>query len=264
MKKLDYFTALSYEPIMLSVGIIRKPTLKDVSVLTFPAFELYQSLLVLTPEKYYQSFGYELGLEKTKNLWDSFTEQQKENLEIFDIIVDNEEFRKMYIEMLNYFFVDTVIYHDTYFYVVKNYEKGKEITKENIQGFFGKELLNEVVNIIKEICCIDVEEKETDQNFKNDLARKLWKKMHPPKDESKPKNNINLTIPNVISTVAANSFNLNIIDIWQLTIFQLYDQFNKITLNKSNYVNGISVSVWGDEKGQFDSMSWNKNVYDKS
>lgn len=265
--KLDYYTALSFAPIKLSVGTIRKPTLNDISELTFPVFEFYQLFIDMTPKRYYKSIGAELKYEDKKNAWDNFSDEEKANMTMFDIITRNDKVKETYLEILNFFFIDTVIFVNDYFYVVKNFDVEKNvITKDNLQGAFGKELFDEVIEVIKQICCISIKEKESDQVFKNNKAREIWRKLHPDDESDKPKkrSNINLTIPNVISSVSANSFNLNIIDIWKITIFQLFDQFNKITLDKQNYLNGINVAVWGDEKNKFDSLGWNKNIYDKN
>ena len=76
------------------------------------------------------------------------------------------------------------------------------------------------------------------------------------------KNAKNFAIPNVISSVAAMSNNLNIVNIWDATLFQLFDQFNKLRTNDVHYINEVRVSVWGDEKKHFDPALWYKNLFE--
>ena len=74
---------------------------------------------------------------------------------------------------------------------------------------------------------------------------------------------IDVSVPNVISSTAAKSAGLNIINIWDATLFQLYDQFSKTQNDDIHYLNSVRVAVWGDEKNTYDHTLWYKNNYDK-
>jgi hypothetical protein len=73
----------------------------------------------------------------------------------------------------------------------------------------------------------------------------------------------NMLLPNIISSVASKNSGLNIINIWDATLFQLYDQFEKKQNDDTHYMNSVRVAVWGDEKKQFDPTLWYKNNFDK-
>lgn len=73
----------------------------------------------------------------------------------------------------------------------------------------------------------------------------------------------NMSLPNIISATAAKNPGLNIINIWDATLFQLYDQFEKAQNDDAHYMNSVRVAVWGDEKNQFDPSLWYKNNFDK-
>ena len=81
--------------------------------------------------------------------------------------------------------------------------------------------------------------------------------------KTRGKNNANLSIPNIISSVAAKSASLNINSIWDITLFQLYDQFNRLQNNDAYSINSMRVAAWGDEKKTFDYALWYKNMFDK-
>lgn len=72
-----------------------------------------------------------------------------------------------------------------------------------------------------------------------------------------------MTLPNVISSVAAKSLNLNIYNIWDITLFQLYDQFYRLQNNDAHSINSMRVAAWGDKKNTFDYALWHKNMFDK-
>ena len=49
-----------------------------------------------------------------------------------------------------------------------------------------------------------------------------------------------------------------------MTVFQLYDSFNRLQQNKMYDIDSTRVSVWGDEKKTFDFGLWYKNNYDNN
>ena len=103
--------------------------------------------------------------------------------------------------------------------------------------------------------------------FKNDIAKKLYEQMQKANKEKEKqknkKNDINLSLPNIISSVSSKHPSINLINIWELTIFQLLDCFNRLQNNTMHEIDSTRVSVWGDEKKTFDPSLWYKNYYDK-
>ena len=103
--------------------------------------------------------------------------------------------------------------------------------------------------------------------FKNEKAKKLYEKMLKAKEaENKRKEErdlLNSSVPNIISSTAAKCPGLNIINIWDATLFQLYDQFGKTQTDDIHYLNSVRTAVWGDEKNVYDHTLWYKNNYDK-
>lgn len=83
------------------------------------------------------------------------------------------------------------------------------------------------------------------------------------KEKEEKKADKDLTIPNIISSVSNKHPSYNHTNIWDITIFQLLDSFNKLRLNTIYDIQALRVSVWGDEKKTFDSTLWHKNEYDK-
>ena len=81
--KLDYFTLLCPEPISLSIGTIKKPTLREISKLTYPKYGMYQVYLKLTPKDYYMYLNREQG----ELYWDILSEEQKKDFSLYDLII---------------------------------------------------------------------------------------------------------------------------------------------------------------------------------
>ena len=101
--------------------------------------------------------------------------------------------------------------------------------------------------------------------FKNNLAKKLMQKMLKAQKEEKKrkKADINMSLPNIISAVSSRHPSINLINVWELTIFQLFDVFGRLQANAMFEIDCKRVSTWGDEKKTFDAALWYKNQYDK-
>lgn len=261
--RLDYGTQLSPFPITLSIGILKKPTLKEISQLTFDRFSYYEFFLKLTPKIYYTKLKKDDG----EAYWNSLTEDEQDNITIYSIIEEDGQIRRTYVEIFNFFFVETVIYQEGYFILLKEKHTNPEvIEKEQLRGVISKKNFSQVISLIQQICCIyNEEESLDDMKFKNNLAKKLMKKMlkAKKKEQEMKKSDLNLTIPNIISSLANKHPSLNYINIWDLTIFQLLDAFNRTQANSIYDIDSARVSVWGDEKKTFDASLWYKNNYDK-
>lgn len=264
--RLDYGTQLSPVPITLSIGTLRKPTLKEISQITFDRFSFYEFFLKLSPETYYTKLRTENDGEA---YWNSLTEEERDGITIYDIIKEDEQIRNTYVEIFNFFFVETIIYQEGFFILLKentSIDKPDEIKKEQVRGAIAKDNFSQVMSLLQQICCIYNEEESLDDiKFKNNLARKLMEKMlkAKKKEQEAKKSDLNLTIPNIISSIANKHPSLNYLNIWDLTIFQLLDAFNRIQANSMYDIDSTRVSVWGDEKKTFDVSLWYKNNYDK-
>lgn len=262
--RLDYGTQLSPVPITLSIGTLRKPTLKEISQITFDRFSFYEFFLKLSPETYYTKLRKENDGEA---YWGSLTEEEQDKITIYNIIEEDDKIRSTYVEIFNFFFVETVIYQEGFFILLKDEVANPEkIKREQVRGAIAKDNFPQVMSLLQQICCIyNEEESLDDMKFKNNLARKLMEKMlkAKKKEQETKKSDLNLTIPNIISSLANKHPSLNYVNIWDLTIFQLLDAFNRTQANSMYDIDSTRVSVWGDEKKTFDVSLWYKNNYDK-
>lgn len=264
--RLDYGTQLSPVPITLSIGTLRKPTLKEISQITFDRFSFYEFFLKLSPEIYYTKLRKENDGEA---YWGSLTEEEQDKITIYNIIEEDDKIRSTYVEIFNFFFVETVIYQEGFFILLKEnaaIDNPDKIKREQVRGAIAKDNFSQVMSLLQQICCIyNEEESLDDMKFKNNLARKLMEKMlkAKKKEQEAKKSDLNLTIPNIISSLANKHPSLNYVNIWDLTIFQLLDAFNRTQANSMYDIDSTRVSVWGDEKKTFDVSLWYKNNYDK-
>lgn len=268
--RLDYYTLLCPEPIQLSIGNIKHPTLRRIGKLTFQQFGMYQVYLKLTPKDYYKY----LANDKLKKEWENLSDDVKANVELYDLVMIDESVMRQYEEIFNFFFIERVVFVDDMFLIVDtdDYETPKEdldFDELTVIGVINQSTFLDVLDILQQVCCIKSDDPldETKPKFKNAKAKKLYERMLKAKEQEERKKEakdaINLSLPNIISATASKNAGLNIINIWDATLFQLYDQFGKVQNDDIHYMNAVRVAVWGDEKNQFDPSLWYKNNYDK-
>ena len=139
------------------------------------------------------------------------------------------------------------------------------MTEKDFRGAISKETLPQVLNIIQQICCISDPEEEEPIHLKSKAAQKLFKQMQKGRKKAKANKgvDINFTLPNIISSLSSKHPSLNYVNIWGLTVFQLYDTFSRVQTNSMFDIDSTRVSVWGDEKKTFNFALWYKNEYDK-
>lgn len=258
--KLDYGTQLSPAPIKLSVGTLTKPKLIDISALGFDKFSMYEFFLKLTPEIFFK----EVPNWDTKDYWNSVSEEQRSNMNLYDIVLQDKMLQGIYLEIFNFFFEESVAFEEGFFIVLnKNVEDISKLSEDDICGVIHDKTFMQILNLMQQICRIDDEEQSIDEmKFKNKTARKLYEKMLKAKKEVKKKGDKNLSIPNIISAVSNRHPSVNPINVWDMTIFQLLDSFNRLQINAIYGIDCTRVSVWGDEKKRFDYSLWYKNEFD--
>lgn len=260
--RLEYEAQISPYPIILSIGTLRKPTLREIfntsSGMSFEKFCYYELFLKMSPKAFYTDIKGEEG----KEYWNSLTANEQNNITIYNILLTDEQLQNIYIEIFNFFFVETVIFKEDLFILLKN--ANDELQTENISGVIHEDTFNSVLDVIQQVCCIDDKKSDEDLKFKNNIAKKLYDKMQKAqqKQEKRKKKDINLTIPNIISSVSVKHQSLNYSNIWDLTIFQLLDNFNRLQVNAMYDIDALRVSVWGDEKKTFNAALWYKNHYE--
>lgn len=263
--KLDYGAQLSPCPIALSIGTLIKPKLLDIAKLSFDKFSYYEFLLKLSPDTFYTKLNSEVGTE----YWNSLSDDERDSITLYDLILENETLQDLFVEIFNFFFEETVIFEEGVFIILRNPNTDlSNLGEADIKGIISKDSVMQVLDLIQQVCCINDEEKEDEKNlkFKNSLAEKLFKRMKKAakEAEARKKSDVNYTIPNIISTVSNRHQSINPVNVWDLTIFQLIDAFRRLQANEIYEIDATRVSVWGDEKKSFDAALWYKNQYDNN
>lgn len=253
--KLEYFDLLSPEPIyIIGIGSIKSPKLRDICKLGYLSYKNYINVLLLNPEDYYNNF------EKDKIQWyKSLDEESKNKIYMYDLMLSNEQLITMYVEVFDFFFNEIVTFNVNkgIFCLFSNDESVNNESKAI--GNINRDTFSDICDIILQRINIFRDYSNEDfKKVKNKRALEILKKLKKGQEQQNKNNQQNkkIELPNIISALSTYHNSLNINNIWDITIFQLYDQFNrqqnKIVFN----INSNSVSVWGDKENKFNITKW--------
>lgn len=246
MAKIDTFTLLSPDPINFYSLKIYKPTLSDISKMGYGNFKRVSNLLMLNDiqiSSYYEKQGIKNG-----------------ELEPFLFLLQNSASDKT-------FFLEIQLAFFTYF------KKQVLITKS---GFFvdndkkekiciSRDRFNEFQNIIRQINMNYDEDDEREiitDNLKMKQKfmekRKLLRKTKEREKQRDQDNGKTLTLGQIISGLCTYDSGYNMTNVWNLTIYQLYDQFYRCQ-KREKYQNDYKALLAGADNNKIKLSYWIKD-----
>lgn len=253
--ELEYFDLLDNEPIYIKdVGTLKPPTLRDIKKI----YNLYETFIVLTTcnvKNYLQLVG----------LNDKYNEEEIETLDLYNLIVTNEKMRNLYLTMFSFFICENVTYDDNnkVFIVWKEiYDKYTEETKYIVVGLINKDNFNNVRSCIAQLNYLSTKNIQPPK-YKNKRAEKIAAKIAKGQSEMSKKSNsdLKLDLPHMISKYCADNKNgINLLNVFDLTVYQFYDQFRQHNhIRQSNLQDAIySHSVSYSDTKFYDPELWLK------
>lgn len=242
--KLELFDLLSFEPAILSnVGSIRSPLLKDIAKIRCTTYQSYISLLLLTPKIYYEMSG--------------IKEEAPPDLSVYDLITADETMYKAVEAALDFFFCEKVVYNPEHrMFFTYNGAAGPD-GEPLPTGIIHREIYSQVCDLILQQNYIQKKEEDLSE-IKNKRALSIAMKLQRGREakQTKARSNQNMELGNIISAVAAKHESLNPLNIWDITIYQLWDTFYRLCGNNILSIQSMSVAAWGDKEKQFDPSGW--------
>lgn len=147
------------------------------------------------------------------------------------------------------FFIDkTLSYDEEVGYLVE----GEVISLED---------LREIRRIILQLCCVD-DTVTPPKKFRNEKAKRIYELIQSRKAEQakaskgRCKVNPDMELSNLVSSFCAFSPSYNLTNVWDLTIYQFYDQYHRLDSKIQLDVYGLRWAAWG--KKDFDFSAWHK------
>lgn len=148
-------------------------------------------------------------------------------------------------------------------------------TNRELVGVINRSNFKDVVDIILQRNSVQMEEEITAEDLtkvknKNKVMqlmekmKKGQKQLDKTREKKREEKGVasDTELANIISCVAAKNHNgLNMINIWDMTIYNLYEQFKLIRENNIHDAETLSVFVWGDKSNKFDIDAWFKEKF---
>lgn len=268
--KLDYGSLIS--PTALNVGLchIKSPKLFEIDLLPqkFATYNLYLSILMMNidgyykvmlknPDEYFASYsdGEKETILKIKDEYFNLTEEEKSQYKFLDIAHFDTHLIKELESSIAIFIDENIVYSYEY--------RCFFIYKDNVSepvGYINRDTFYDITDLILQMNAIERSVDEIDvSKVKNKKTLETLKKLQKGKEKNKKinkKTDEKTSLPNIISAVAAYHNSLNIINIWDLTVYQVYDQFMRMQANNIFDIQSMSVAFGGDSEGKFDVTSW--------
>ena len=248
--KPDYLDLLSPEPVRIeNVGGILSPKLRDVASIGYDAYQFYLELLLMDLEKSLSMLGH-------KEDFDRLSDEEKTDLDMFDLWTANGQSANLLEKVLNFFIKEEVVYsgQNRCFLIQDGNGDVGTITRDSYP---------QVRDIICQRVCIRPDQEEDLSKARNKKALEIAKKLQKGRSQKKKqeKADKNMELGNIISAVANRSPSLNILNIWDLTVYQLWDCFSRISNNNIYDIQARGVAAWGNKDNHFDATAWFKNIH---
>jgi hypothetical protein len=250
---IDYLDLIGFEPLYLEkTGSIVSPLLKDINKIGIITYNFYISLMLMTPKQYLTSVKGNLNDDKLllSNL--------------YDLISDDPDIKKLFVKAFDFFIMENVKYSNE-FNMFFTYN-GMVDEENNLlpTGVIKKENFDLIRDIILQRNHI-VRNNTDSGKIKKKKSFEIYNKILKGREElNKVKNkkqDSEMELGNLISALASNHNSLNIINIWDITIYQLYDQFER-QINKNVFeVQGNAIAFNGSSAApDFKYTNWYKTT----
>ena len=257
MIRLNYIDHISPYGVMLrGIGRVHSPVLGDVLKMGYNQYQRVLTLFLYTPEKYFTDASIEAKIE---NPWNQLSNEQKNNITMYDILTSNEEVRSELISGLTLFVSGDLEWDEKHQAILVNKEIDSK-GKTTVGGYIDKSNYKTAVQIILQMMDIsDDDLPEENLKFKSEKDRLFWERFQKKKKEfaRSKKGDPNLELPNMISLLCTFHQSLNYSNICNLTIGQIRDTFSQLMKAKQLNIAEMNYSVWG---GKYDPSQWIERI----
>lgn len=223
----------------------------DIEGLKIKPHTLHELVDVIGLDTYYKLIGFTVLQKKDVNEYLKLDKEVYDKTSVFQMLLANGALGKYIVDFLKFVTrMDDVYYLDTMFCIMVYYQDHYVvINKDNVDRILGK--------IFKAYCITLPKQEKEDFKPANEAARKLMEQIR--KNRAKaPKPKAEFDLASIISGMAWKSANTNILDIWQLTLYQLYDGFYRLDIidNYDKTLSSVYHGMMDAKQIDFKKKNW--------
>lgn len=237
---------LSGEPIYIrGVGHVKSPKLKEINEIGQDAYTFIISYLSLDKERYFEHLK-QCGARGSRFL---SKVAEKDQLNIFDLMTFFEQERMALMAALSFFICEEIFWDGE--------KKHFGVRCENEQGIIDRQNYDEIrrailrLNYINSDKCLKIK-------YSSDKAKSDWAKAESFLSRQKNKNEDESSLGNMVSKLCSMSGSYNLLNVYDLTIFQFCDQFAQCGYLHKNELNERIFTIYGGKK--FKEDGWIKPI----
>lgn len=214
---IEYDDLLSGDYILINnVGHFRSPKLKEMNPSEGIGWFRYNLYL------FYLKCGREQLAKFLRSLGDSEDAQELSNgMGVYSFVIGFEPMRDAYREALEFFSMESITYNEDYrCFILQDEHK-------NAVGFINEENFDYVRSIILLLNYISRDKTNVDTKHSSKESEARWEAVQAylAQKEQQGKSDESMSIGNMISKLCIISNSYNLLNVYDLTVFQLYDQF---------------------------------------
>lgn len=208
----------------------------------------------------YSQMMYVATLDAKAVLAQEYSEQFND-VSAFDIIygIGGEEIRIVFEDLMKLVFHVDNVYYSSHFGALFLCGLGEINPKLEKNRFVNRDNYGEIKEYIEYTNCLRGNREDNSSNPINEKAKMIGEKMKKNREKiAKIKSNTRQEqqsdFADIISSVTAKSNSINKINIWSITVFQLYDEYKRINMI-DNYEIGIQSILAGADKVKINHWS---------
>lgn len=246
MINLKYEDLISGEPIKVDgVGYIRSPylwELKPKSGIGMDTYKMYLNLLAWDKTEFTKIMRITSG-KKLKAI-------DNEKLSYFDIITILKNYREPLLQALAFFMEERLVWNEE----KRQFDTFCKDTDE-VVGCISRGNFDDVRGAMLQMNYIKLEDKSKPQEYGSEKAKALWEKAQiiMAKEAQRKGMDKKNALGNIISKLCVASNTYNLFNIYNLTVFQLYDQFFQYGYLRAMNLNEMAFSTHGGDKFSFEA-----------
>lgn len=241
---LSYWQLVSGDDINVpGIGTIVPPHLSDLRIKSGVGYDKYL--------QYINTFVLDIreqaiDIPEMRELCSKMDYILKRDFTTYDFYLINEVLTTRLIEAVSFFIKEEVqLRPEDGVLIVLNGEK--------VVGAISHENYKTLSGVICKVCYLDVEHEEVPKN-KSKHFLDIWFKRREGRKAMRKSGDKDLSIENIVSAIVARHHSYNFSNIWDLTIFQLYDIFKHMHTNeitdrlRMRWAMGLSKDDWENDK----------------
>ena len=249
---MDYISLLSGKPVWIDgVGWMRSPKIKEIcgefdGGISYGKYATYLSILQLN-KKTLSAYMEKIGLG---SLIESIKEQ---TIPLFRVLMLMNDIRALLVETIRFFVIGDVSIE-----MEGEYPRRLKITYQDKQtGLIDEsnfDMVRHTLMTLNHLSAEVVERQKKQTKSKDGRTQKFFERAAKYEQQNKKNKEVDkFDLGNIVSKLCVYGSSYNLLTIYELTVFQLYDQFIQMCTMKGNNISEKIYCTWGGDSFKLDN-----------